>query len=191
MDADFPAAHSMDTEWFAVDRDGQVAVFITGENGSMPTEAQEVNVREVLQTLSASLPAEDLDPGQVLYETALPELARLGLHVYEDDTDWFSGPYVRTYRPERPLHVDQLPPQLREQIKAVRFDDLRFADKDVLQPCDHAEGDAWPSGYLSEDRETARPIPGQEAEFRQAMERMRREHPEVYQKYRIEGLEGA
>lgn len=188
MGEDFPAAHSMDSEWFAVDRDGQVAVFITGENGSIPTGAQEVNVGEVLRSLSTSLPAEDLDPRQVLYETALPELARLGLHVYEDDTDWFSGPYVRTYRPGRPLHVDQLPPQLREQVKAVRFDDLRFAEKDLLQPCDHAEGYSWADGYLAEDGKTARPIPGKEAEFRQAMEQMRRDFPEEYKKYRFEVL---
>jgi hypothetical protein len=36
---DFPAAHSMDTAWFAVDRDGHVAVFATGEAGAVPTAA--------------------------------------------------------------------------------------------------------------------------------------------------------
>lgn len=36
---DFPAAHSMDTAWFAVDREGNVAVFDTGEAGAVPTEA--------------------------------------------------------------------------------------------------------------------------------------------------------
>jgi hypothetical protein len=33
---DFPAAHSMDTEWFAVDADGNVAIFETGEQGAAP-----------------------------------------------------------------------------------------------------------------------------------------------------------
>lgn len=33
---DHPAAHSMDTTWFAVDRDGKVASFDTGEAGAMP-----------------------------------------------------------------------------------------------------------------------------------------------------------
>ena len=33
MEIDFPAAHSMDTCFFAVDRDGHVAVFETGEAG--------------------------------------------------------------------------------------------------------------------------------------------------------------
>jgi hypothetical protein len=35
---DFPAAHSMDTAWFAVDLDGHVALFDTGESGAAPTE---------------------------------------------------------------------------------------------------------------------------------------------------------
>lgn len=38
---DFPAAHSMDTTWFAVDRDGRVALFSTGEAGAVPLGAGE------------------------------------------------------------------------------------------------------------------------------------------------------
>lgn len=36
ISGDFPAAHSMDTEWFAADQLGQVAVFRTQEDGPMP-----------------------------------------------------------------------------------------------------------------------------------------------------------
>lgn len=36
---DFPAAHSMDTYWYAVDRDGHVAAFFTGETGPYPEDA--------------------------------------------------------------------------------------------------------------------------------------------------------
>jgi hypothetical protein len=36
---DFPAAHSMDTAWFAIDNDGNVALFETGESGAVPEEA--------------------------------------------------------------------------------------------------------------------------------------------------------
>jgi hypothetical protein len=189
MGEDFPAAHSMDTEWFAVDRDGQVAFFRSGENGSVPDGAQEGDIDALLKALGGKRTLKEMDYD---WDEAFPELARLGVHVYEDESQWFSGPYVRAHRPERPLHVDQLPPHLREQAKAVRFDDLRFADKDVLQPCDHAEGYAWPSGYLSEDGKTVRPLPGQEAEFRQDMERFRQDYPEEYKKYHVEGLdEGA
>jgi hypothetical protein len=190
MGEDFPAAHSMDTEWFAVDRDGQVALFFTGENGPLPAGAAAADLGEALRALGGS--AEAVEALHDSFEDAILEFARLGIHVYDDASDWFSGPYVRVHRPERPLHVDQLPPQLRAQVKAVRFDDLRFTDKDDLQPCDHTECDAWPSGYLSDDGKTARPLPGQEPEFRQAMERFRQEYPDVYRQFRIEGLdEGA
>lgn len=36
MDADFPAAHSMDAAWYAVDKCGHVARFDTGEAGAVP-----------------------------------------------------------------------------------------------------------------------------------------------------------
>jgi hypothetical protein len=37
--SDFPAAHSMDTTWFAIDRDGHVAMFESGESGCVPEDA--------------------------------------------------------------------------------------------------------------------------------------------------------
>jgi hypothetical protein len=36
---DFPAAHSMDTEWFAVDSSGCLARFDSGEDGAVPLQA--------------------------------------------------------------------------------------------------------------------------------------------------------
>ncbi len=36
---DYPAAHSMDTEWFAIDEHGRVARFDTGEDGAFPVAA--------------------------------------------------------------------------------------------------------------------------------------------------------
>src|SRR5262245_53923712 len=38
---DFPAAHSMDATWFAVDRDGHVGVFDSGEAGAVPKEVND------------------------------------------------------------------------------------------------------------------------------------------------------
>ncbi len=38
---DFPAAHSMDTHWFAVDSEGNVGCFNTGEAGAAPNCALE------------------------------------------------------------------------------------------------------------------------------------------------------
>jgi hypothetical protein len=52
---DFPAAHSMDTTWFAVDAEGLVAIFETGEDGPAPEAAlaQEVGRYEVAEMLPA------------------------------------------------------------------------------------------------------------------------------------------
>jgi hypothetical protein len=36
---DYPAAHSMDTAWFAVDKEGHLAYFDTGESGAIPINA--------------------------------------------------------------------------------------------------------------------------------------------------------
>jgi len=38
---DFPAGHSMDTEWFAVDKDGNIAVFDSSDEGAVPIETWE------------------------------------------------------------------------------------------------------------------------------------------------------
>ena len=38
-DPDYPAAHSMDTTWFAVDRDGRVACLMSWESGAVPEAA--------------------------------------------------------------------------------------------------------------------------------------------------------
>lgn len=40
-EVDYPAAHSMDTTWFAMDIDGHVAVFDSGEPGAVPAGARQ------------------------------------------------------------------------------------------------------------------------------------------------------
>jgi hypothetical protein len=64
MDADFPAAHSMDTAFFAVDRDGHVALFDTGEAGAVPTEAPCVEYDADASELYAHL--ESLPPTEMM-----------------------------------------------------------------------------------------------------------------------------
>ncbi|AFY94281.1 hypothetical protein [Chamaesiphon minutus] len=40
--SDFPAAHSMDATWFAIDADGCVGVFESNEGGAVPKELADV-----------------------------------------------------------------------------------------------------------------------------------------------------
>ncbi|MGN6546780.1 MAG: hypothetical protein ACTHK7_17120 [Aureliella sp.] len=42
MSDDFPAAHSMDTQWFAVDAEGHIGCFDSGEAGAVPNSALQV-----------------------------------------------------------------------------------------------------------------------------------------------------
>ena len=44
---DYPAAHSMDTSWYAVDAAGHVALFESGENGHAPHSTLEDEARPV------------------------------------------------------------------------------------------------------------------------------------------------
>jgi len=48
MSADYPAAHSMDTEWFAVDADGRIGLFETGEPGAV-SRKNHINLRAVTE----------------------------------------------------------------------------------------------------------------------------------------------
>lgn len=51
--ADYPAAHSMDTEWFAMDEEGHVALFRSGEIGVLPeTAADQTGFYDVWEYLS-------------------------------------------------------------------------------------------------------------------------------------------
>jgi hypothetical protein len=54
MEIDFPAAHSMDTEWFAVDRDGHVAYFNSGEAGAVPVPLHGWDCEKEIQILADS-----------------------------------------------------------------------------------------------------------------------------------------
>jgi len=50
---DFPAGHSMDTNWFAVDKDGNVAVFDTGQEGVVPIQyAKGIHIFDFLENFT-------------------------------------------------------------------------------------------------------------------------------------------
>jgi hypothetical protein len=245
MDLDYPASHSMDTSWFAVDADGHVGLFHSGEAGAVPrratTESYQssliARLREVVPAgavlydplgrtqpgprghplrawianypillfLSSLEPVRDLLAAQRAIEVAatqgkavvlprvseeelerlhkLPECrgsciisfdpeepvpaseAQLGLFRYGHLTEnWISGPYGREVVPAVPLHVDQLPPDLRQRLGELRLDRVRFTEAPYIQPVEHVECESWGSGYLDAGCERIRPIPGKVAE---------------------------
>jgi hypothetical protein len=235
----------MDTLWFAIDRDGHVACFESGEAGAVPSKAfageEAYQARDhlaqslphgeaVLDPKGRLLPSLDgprgahlvasdwdypvlmflpsLEPVRAEFATGLvvrvpaaegvavvwsglsqadherlhaagaclgcfyhfdeeegmpPNLARHGLFCYGHLTEnWISGPYGREQVPERPVHVDQLPPDLRRQVKQIRFDTLRFSETPHIQPVEHGPCESWEAAYLDVTGKRIRPIPGME-----------------------------
>jgi hypothetical protein len=171
---DFPAAHSMDTQWYAVDQEGHVAVFVTGENGHVPTTARDDDVLWQLQQLrqpqTERQQAEDLAP-------------EFGFFGYEYDMSWHGAvaPYYRSIVPQNPLHIDELPPELRRRCKAVRFEAMTFAHSELVQPLDfvacHFWG-TWQTAYLCGDGKTVRPVPGKESDFAEFCREARADDPD-------------
>jgi hypothetical protein len=172
MDADFPAAHSMDTAWYAVDADGHVACFFSGEDGHVPRAAGEAPhegdpVRDWIRSLCDSGTEEWWSPED-------EDFARIGFYGYSaaEPVGWFHWPYVRYLTPERPLHVDQAPPKVRAAFQRVQFPVLRFGESERVQPIESYECDAWDEqpAYVAGDGQTVRAVPGEEANFWYAYE---------------------
>lgn len=96
-----PAAHSMDTAWFAVDAEGRVGLFETGEDGALPTRAANLG-----------------GAGDPTFDTLVFEAA---LVAKTHEGTWAARETPPPDEPERLLVVKQPPaldPQLFEEISA-------------------------------------------------------------------------
>ncbi len=152
FDLDYPAAHSMDTTWFAVDQDGYVALMDSSEPGAVPMAygGDQGNGMEFLETLAKHTGRQvELDK----YECPNPE--SVGLYGFYCDYDHPSvirpdgsivedlyadedldavPPYKRVNVPSKPLHVSELPASLQHEVKNLVFKDLSFKDCEWIQP---------------------------------------------------------
>jgi hypothetical protein len=179
--ADYPAAHSMDTIWYAVDANGAVAVFDSAEPGPVPklaTRREDGDVPRLVRILGGDCDDDDFDL-QEAFQTA----AGLGLYVYAVNT-WgtdFVDTYERTGVPARPLHLDQLPPKLRKNFAKCTLPMVDFAKEDELQvvglvACDLYWDEAV--GCFAPGHTEIRPIPGKEKEYQAVLPALRRENPD-------------
>jgi hypothetical protein len=162
---DFPAAHSMDTSWFGVDRDGRVALFSTGEDGSVPLP-MEGNLSDPAVHVVLLAAHTVMGAAEELLDD--PDPSEVGLYDYGGDYDSL---YRRRSSPSRPLLLLQLPEDVRRRMPLFRMPELSFADKPILQLEEHAEDlihyrDQVRCWYVSEDESMACARPGREAEFR-------------------------
>jgi hypothetical protein len=187
MQPDYPAAHSMDSVWFAVDADGHVAAFHTGENGHIPAQGNEgygMDELEALETARGLPKDEESEDGQ--------RATKLGLfnYEYEDKLGHTLEPYRRSTVPKKPLHVDQLPAKLRKRMRQVTFSEVRFSKAKRVQPMEHCdECDSYDDlcSYLCADGKTVRPMPGEEDYFGQFVAWFREEAPEIARKLKFDG----
>jgi hypothetical protein len=170
----------MDSVWFAVDGDGHVAAFGTGEDGHIPTEGNGGYGWEVLEEMETLAGKPDKDEDDM--DT---RCTKLGLFSY--DFGWGGepiDPYKRTAVPNEPLHVEQLPPNLRERVRQARFPGICFHTAEHIQPfewydeCDgHGTDDM--TAYLCADGKTVKPIPGAEECFEEWVKQWSKDNPEA------------
>jgi hypothetical protein len=74
-----------------------------------------------------------------------------GFYQYSHTCEnWISGPYGRIGVPANPVHVDQLPPQLRNNLKSVTFD-VSFAETPYIQPAADHQCASWEMRWLDLD----------------------------------------
>jgi len=193
MEDDFPAAHSMDTEWFAVDAKGHVGLFQTDETGMLPmgSGSEPGNSDDFIRFVEG-LRGRRVDDDE--WDDLFEELARRGVYVYAycDGFLELYYPYRIEFKPEQPLHVDQLPPALRKLVKAVKLTGTDFSAGDFVQPLEHVECDFWWSegvAYIAADGKTVKPMPGREAEFADFCRDLRKRDPKETKGLIFEGVE--
>ncbi len=96
-----PAAHSMDTEWFAIDREGHVALFVSGEPGAVPSSTVDhIGQRDPIEDALLALPAtsdvlveltrhpgllDDADPPRRLILVRWPDPGEIAVIVYRSE----------------------------------------------------------------------------------------------------------
>jgi len=188
MEPDYPAAHSMDTTWYAVDAAGHVGVFSTGENGHAPVGSKadgKYFLDRLYRDRRPNATADDYWPDEHL-------ATELGFFLYDyadgyDPIDVFERRVV----PGRPIHVDELPPEIRAACKKTRLP-VQFAAAERVQPLEYFRCEYWYDedriGYLAADGVTVRPIRGRESRFAEFVRRFRESFPDAAAHYRFEGV---
>jgi len=191
---DYPAAHSMDTLWFAVDEVGHVGVFFTGEDGPAPAGERGQDLFDLMKHVPG-VPELDRESDEAWCEL-LESVHEYGLFRYEiTEEGWWlplQPQYQRPPLPPQPLHVDQLPPSARDLVQEHAFDELSFSEAETIQPLHFMEcqvAASWcqiPCGYLDTDGKTIRPVPGCENTFEQYVELVKKDFPDETRDLRFE-----
>jgi len=156
----------MDSCWFAVDEDGNIAYFDTGESGAMPEsgfpsgleaggyglslEPSEMLAFALgLRALNDPRLAEllvDVSPDQVAdasvdFDADSQLLRKLGVYTYDcDEPD--AVPYVRNNTVDSPLTIHDLTPELAKLFSHAKLQ-LRFKESTHIAPGEHTSVTMW------------------------------------------------
>ena len=109
-------------EWFAIDRQGNIAVFIDGGTAFVPKYVFENKERnEQLLTLFDSLPKINDEPD---YKDYIRDWLEKGLYVYDADYEprILSETYDLQAKPHKPLNYRLLPKEIRELLGEIDID---------------------------------------------------------------------
>ena len=135
---DWPAAHSMDSAWYAVDADGNIARFDTGEDGALPVDASaDGEARHASfdhERLVAALEAATgtkLDPDDDDANDSIP-----GIYHYTRDHGDDPGRYARHKVPPVPVGAAALDSASAAAVRKLTLP-VRFASDDVVHLADH------------------------------------------------------
>ncbi|MGD9681602.1 MAG: hypothetical protein AB7W16_10495 [Candidatus Obscuribacterales bacterium] len=165
---DFPAAHSMDTAWFAVDKDGFVAFMDSSEPGAVPYlyGYDQDYKEEVVEAIAANC---GLSLKRCEYDLIVPESA--GLYNYSCDFDYpgeqtdeieamdATPPYKLRGRPDKPVHISELPENLASYCKTIEFRDLSFKETEWIQPALKVPCFLWGDDETSVIDDTGKVVP--------------------------------
>jgi len=161
---DYPAAHSMDSTWFAVDEDGHIAFFDTGEGGPLPAadfpmggeaagmheEGLEASTMIAIllwerakndAELRALLP-DDEDTLEQWIGWEEQELLLISLGVWAYSGDYGGVPYARLGTVKRPVTLADLPEEIADQLEDAKLP-VRFASADRVAPGEHVPVHSW------------------------------------------------
>lgn len=153
----YPGAHSMDTTWFAVDKDGYIAVMESNEEGAVPmdlVDQQGEDGNEILKSMASSLSRKlEFNADRM----SMPE--SIGLYSYwgvlsapnseaeieegENGESAAIGPYERQSIPQKPLHITEFTQEQIANLRLHKFENHSFAEDKFIQPALETECELW------------------------------------------------
>ena len=201
----------MDSTWFAVDEDGHIGVFDTGDEGPKPVNFPSISLDEpdpkldleeeaLLAQILWDLACSDeclrkiLPPSraelekQICYGEVIDYSFRffrsLGVFTYSCD---FCTPvaYAKVGEVQRPIGLEKLDESTQEQLRRARLP-VRFSETPAIAPGEFEKISAW-TVYWFDSTGRARPVEGLEDEFEAWIKKAGELDPE---NFRVEALDG-